>query len=84
MSLKIERLFAFVAVDEHGDEGVMGEWMPGSGPAGSDAWMPYVGADLGRVAYLKVRAKQMAVVAKEQGIPFEYKVLEFELKGEIT
>ncbi len=83
MPLKIERMFAFVAVDENGDEGVVAEWMPTSGPDGKGSWMPYVGADLEKVGYLRVRADSMVEEFKKRGKVWTYKVLEFDLKGEL-
>lgn len=55
MPLKIEEMFAFVSVDEKGDEGVCGFTNPETGE-----WIPMVGADMARVDSLKGMARSIA------------------------
>ena len=42
MSLKIDKMYAFVAEDKNGDEGVIGMQT-------NSGWMPLVGADMKRI-----------------------------------
>lgn len=53
MPLKIERMYAFVAIDEHGDEGI---------PAFSHGPMmlPMVGADMTRIESMRTMAQNIA------------------------
>ena len=50
MPLKIEKMFAFVATDDEGNEGVCGFNVGGAG------WMPMVGADMAMVEKLRPMA----------------------------
>jgi hypothetical protein len=70
MATKVTEMFAFIAEDEKGDEGVMAFHTPQQG------WMPLVGADIERVSSLIPYAKRMS-----QGKP--YKILHFKLIGEV-
>jgi hypothetical protein len=70
--LKITEMFAFVATDKNGDEGVMGFLEQGG------AWVPLVGADMDRVDSLRPIAREITLVA---GV--DYKILHFNLVGEI-
>lgn len=54
MALSIDRLFAYIAIDDEG-EGVCGALI---GPGGS--WMPLVGADMERVEQLRPVAQMIA------------------------
>ena len=51
MELKIEELYAFIATDENGQEGICAFQIE------SGLWMPMVGADLKRVDSLRPIAK---------------------------
>ena len=53
--LRIDTIYAFIAQDENGDEGICGMQLPGS-----NTFMPFVGADLDRVKDLKPLAQQIA------------------------
>jgi hypothetical protein len=69
---KIERLYAFVAEDGPGDEGLMAF-------ADNQWWIPMVGADFARVESLRKVADR---ISKKTGK--RYRVLEFVLKGEMN
>jgi len=45
--LRIDRLFAFIALDEDGTEGLIGHYQP------DGTWTPLVGADMARVDSLR-------------------------------
>lgn len=68
---KVTELFAFVAEEKPGDEGIMGILVGGN-------WTPMIGADMNRIHSLKPIADQ---ISKEAGTP--YKLLHFKLDGEI-
>lgn len=53
--LKIEVLYAYLSVDEAGDEGLCGYVPKGGGP-----WTPMIGADWKRVQSLKGIARELA------------------------
>lgn len=55
----IPALWAFLAVDADGDEGVAGFFVPET-PLMPASWMPMVAADETRLEALKTRAKGMA------------------------
>ena len=74
--LKIEALYAFVAVDENG-EGLIAQTMPL--PNGREVMMPFVGADWDRVQSLIPHAKNME---KETGKTI--RVFKFSGKEDIT
>jgi len=57
MPLKIEQMFAFIATDEKGDEGVCGF-------KGGDGWIPMVGADMAMVDKLRPIARMTAISTK--------------------
>ncbi len=69
MALKIERIYAFVAIDDDGDEGIMAFQDPGTA-----VMMPMIGADMKRVDQLTKIADNFKKVA---GI--EYKIKYYEL-----
>lgn len=50
---KIETLFAFLATDSHGGEGLFGEFF-------GREWLPFVGADMANVNTLRPRAEEIA------------------------
>lgn len=72
MGFIVDELFAFIATDDDGDEGVMAAMMDGT-------WYPLVAADL-------VRAQQFTplanAVSKEAGV--EYKLKHFKLLGDVS
>ena len=70
--LKIEKMYAFVAKNEDGDEGVMAF-------RAKDAWMPMVGADFKRIESLLPVAKD---VAKANGINF--RIMQFDNATDVT
>lgn len=70
-SLKIERMYAFVAKNEDG-EGVMAFKI-------KDGWMPMVGADLKRVESLLPIAEDLS---KASGV--EFKILQFDNRTDVT
>lgn len=57
--LRIDSMFAFVAIDDDGTEGVIGVYTP-------DGWLPLVGADMERVQQLRPLAQ---MTAKQTGAP---------------
>lgn len=59
MNERIDTLFAFIAVDDDGSEGVMAFMSP-------EGWMPMVGADEARINSLKPIAQQMSSWTKKQ------------------
>lgn len=69
----INEIFAFVATEKDGSEGIIGARL------GEDQWMPFVGADMDRVRSLYPIAEQVSRVA---GRPF--KILKFSNKQDIT
>lgn len=54
MSFQIQRLWAFIAQEPGGDEGVIAENLDGT-------WFPFVAADEKRLASLKERARTLPV-----------------------
>ena len=50
---RIVELFAFLAVGDDGDEGVIGGYFDGS-------WMPFVGADMARMESLRAFAEEIS------------------------
>lgn len=65
--LKITEMYAFVATDDHGDEGVMAACV-------DNTWIPLVGADMARVNSLIPLADE---ISKNTNTP--YKILYFTL-----
>lgn len=55
---KIDQLFAFLAVDAEGNEGVMAYFDPPN-----NRWMPLVGADLAKVDQIRPIVEEMAKAA---------------------
>lgn len=72
MPLKIDQMFAFIAVDEKGDEGVVGMRAP------NGEWAPFVGADEARANSLKPYAEEIATVSGR-----EVKLVRFTTRAEI-
>lgn len=72
MGFVVNELYAFVCVDEDGDEGVLAATM-------GETLLPLVGADLERVTSLVPIADNISDAA---GLP--YKLLRFELAGEVN
>jgi hypothetical protein len=72
--MKIDRMFAFVAIDFAGDEGLCAFLDRSSG-----SWMPMVGADMRRVESLRAEAQ---AIANLSGKTIE--VLEFSVRKTIT
>jgi hypothetical protein len=70
MSLKITELFAFVTLDEEGDEGLMGFHTP-------DGWVPMIGADMARISDLQIMADN---ISRKTGIVYTLK--KFKLASE--
>jgi len=76
MALKIESMYAFIAIDPRdGDEGVIAFQTP------SGMMMPMIGADMARVKSLIPMAE---AIAKQTGIDYEirYFVLDSAYSGE--
>jgi len=71
--MKIDKMFAFVCEEAPGEEGIMAVYLE---PEMS--WLPLVGADMTRVRALIPIAEKASF---QTGCP--YKILEFELKGEM-
>lgn len=69
---RITEMFAFVAEEKPGEEGVMGLRAP------NGDWYPLVGADVERAVSLKPLAEE---VARQSGRP--YRCLHFKLVGEL-
>ena len=62
MNLKIDEMYAFIATEEDGQEGICAfQSQPGM-------WLPMVGADLARVASLRPIAE---AIAKAKGVRIE-------------
>ena len=72
MGFVVEELFAFIAVDDDGDEGVIAAKM-------GDMMMPLVFADLAR---LPTFAPIADAVSKATGV--DYKLKHFQLLGEVS
>jgi len=68
----VTELFAFIAEEEPGEEGVMGVMVNGT-------WTPLIGADMNRIHSLKPIADQISEASR-----LPYKLLHFKLEGEIT
>lgn len=58
---RIKELYAFVAIDEDGDEGIMGMQT-------GDTWMPLIGSDMPRVESLKPIAEE---ISRQTNTPYE-------------
>lgn len=69
MPLKIDQMFAFVSVDENGDEGICAFCHDGT-------WHPMVGADWDRIQSLKPAAEKIAKYYSNQ----EIRLVKFESK----
>jgi hypothetical protein len=72
MPFKIETITAYIAVDENGDEGVIGMYTPAG-------WMPFIGADEDRMNSLFPRAVEICAAGGRQ-----FKVLRFSQMTDIT
>ncbi len=57
--LRITEVYAFVAKDKDGHEGIMGIKTP-------DGWMPMIGADIERVDHLVPIADKIAVMSGQK------------------
>lgn len=68
MGFVVDELFACIATDEDGDEGVMAAQL-------GDTWLPLVAADL-------IRIQQYIPVANATGV--DYKIKHFQLLGDIS
>lgn len=68
---RIDEMYAFIADEGGGDEGITAFM----GPHG---WMPMVGADLARIESLKERARELAVASKRP-----IKLVRFKIREEI-
>lgn len=68
---RIEKMFAFIAEEKPGDEGVIGAVTP-------QGWLPLVGADMARVESLRPLAQRIARVT---GKPV--KLVVFETRKEL-
>ena len=66
---KIKRMYAFVAEEEPGEEGVMGMQM------GDGAWIPLVGADMTRIEQLIPIADRIAAISN-----MPYKIIKFRIE----
>lgn len=73
---KIERLYAFIATEPDGGEGVVGVNMT---IAGREMFVPLVGADLERIESYRSYAE---AVQQASGIP--NKIVEFSIRREMT
>lgn len=71
MSYRITELFAFVAIDEDGDEGI-------AAFSNNGMMMPMVGADTERVAVLRPIAQKMA-----DRFGIEFRVVRFTVREQI-
>lgn len=65
--LKIEKLYAWVAEEPDGGEGIIAGLFPGH----DDVWMPLIGADRDRIESYRNHAQ---AVARETGYPVRLKV----------
>jgi hypothetical protein len=68
MTLSIDTLTAYIAVDDDG-EGIMAF-------RGEDGWLPMVGADPDRIAALRPIAEQMAAAAGKRCVVARFSVRE--------
>lgn len=71
-SLKIEKMYAFVAKSEDGDEGILAL-------KSNNGWLPMVGADFKRIESLLPIAEELT---KASGI--EFKILQFDNRIDVT
>lgn len=69
MSFRIVSLFAFLAVDDDGEEGVMAERVGGT-------WVPFVAADETRLEQIRARVRQLAP-------PYVVKLVKFEPRVDV-
>jgi hypothetical protein len=72
VSLQITEMYAFVAVDRDGDEGIIGMRAP------DGSWMPLVGADKARVESLRSIAREIARASHR-----EVRLLRFSVREEL-
>jgi hypothetical protein len=79
--LKIEELYAIIAKDENGDEGIMDEGIMGASMVieGQPMMMPLVGADETRVRKWIPHA---VAIAKETGM--EFRICRFRDRKDVT
>lgn len=76
---KVTEIFAFVMADkDNEDEGIIGAEMPHPTRPGEKMFMPFVGADMKRVASLRPLADSLRRTTGKN-----YKILHFKLAGEI-
>lgn len=71
---KIERLYAWVAVEPDGGEGLMGGELMGPG----NGFIPMIGADTARIESLRPLA---VALAKEAGVPL--RLVEYSVRRDI-
>ena len=77
MSDIIKEMYAFIAIDKEGNEGIMG--IRGD----NHSWLPLVGADMARVNSIKCAAQNLAKITGTKCILKKFKlVYEEEIKGE--
>lgn len=75
-NLKIDSLYAYLAVGKDGDEGIMAASLPVNGQM---TLMPMVGADIDRIKSLLPMARHIALSSG-----FTFKIYRFDNKVEIT
>ena len=66
MTLKITELFAFIAKDKEGNEGIMGALLRNAN--GDPEWLPFIVADIARVEAIKPIAND---IKKKTGQDYE-------------
>lgn len=55
MALRIDKIWAFVATDKEGNEGICASYFPES-----DMWLPLIGADMERIEIVRPLAELVA------------------------
>jgi hypothetical protein len=58
--LKVNTIYAFIAEDADGTEGIIGQLMP------DNSWLPFIAADEERLSQLKLFAQKISNVTKKE------------------
>jgi len=66
---KIEKIYAYVATEAPGDEGILAMFLPGT-----HTWFPLVGADMERINSLKPYAEKVARQTNKRVVLAEFSV----------
>jgi hypothetical protein len=72
--LKINTLYAWISIDEYGNEGVLGAKT-------EHGWMPLVGADQDRIESFRPLAKEIAARGRREG--FQVRLIKMDSRWDV-